>query len=68
MSQISWKSVYNSVDLRSSKVYLLFSAKQSKLDKFIAENHYTEHIQLSKPPITTPVFFIKKKNESLYLV
>ena len=44
MSQISWKLVYDSVDLRSSKVYLSFSAKQYNLDKFIIENHYTKHI------------------------
>ena len=53
---------------RSTKVYLLFSVKQKKLNTFLEENLYTRQIHLSKSPMAAPVFFIKKKNSSLWLV
>jgi len=53
---------------RSTKVYLLFSVKQKKLNTFLEENLYTKQIHLSKSPMAAPVFFIKKKNSSLWLV
>jgi len=51
-----------------SKVYLLSLLEQEKLDAFLEENLRTGRIQPSKSPITAPVFFIKKKNGSLWLV
>jgi len=55
-------------ELKSSKVYLLFSLEQAELDAFLEENLHTGHIRSSKSPIAAPVFFIKKKNGSLWLV
>jgi hypothetical protein len=50
------------------KVYPLALNEQVELDKFIQENLATGRIQLSKSPIASPVFFIKKKDRSLCLV
>ena len=50
------------------KVYFLSLLEQVELDAFLEENLYTGWIWLSKSPVTAPVFFIKKKNSSLYLV
>jgi len=38
------------------------------LDAFLEENLRTGRIRPSKSPITAPVFFIKKKDGSLWLV
>jgi len=51
-----------------SKVYPLSPLKQTELDAFLEENLCTGRIQPSKSPIAAPVFFIKKKDGSLWLV
>ena len=51
-----------------SKVYPLSSLEQEELDAFLEENLYTGQIRPSKSPIAAPVFFIKKKDSSLWLV
>ena len=51
-----------------SKVYPLSPLEQTKLDTFLKENLHTRWIQPSKSPIAAPVFFIKKKDGSLWLV
>ena len=53
---------------KSSKVYPLSLVKQKKLDSFLEENLCTGQICPSKSPMATLVFFIKKKNGSLWLV
>jgi len=53
---------------KSSKVYPLSPVEQKELDTFLEENLCTGRIRLSKSPIAAPVFFIKKKNGSLWLV
>ena len=50
------------------KVYLLSPAKQKELDAFLKENLETGHIRPSKSPMSSLVFFIKKKDGSLRLV
>src|SRR5882724_1566036 len=52
----------------STKVYPLAPVKQKQLDKFLDENLKSQHICLSKSPMASPVFFIKKKDGSLRLV
>ena len=49
------------------KVYLLSLKEQVELDAFLEENLCTRMIHLSKSPLASPVFFIKK-NSSLQLV
>ena len=51
-----------------SKVYPLSPLEQEELDAFLEENLYTGQIRPSKSPIAAPVFFIKKKDSSLWLV
>jgi len=53
---------------KSSKVYLLSPLEQEELDAFLEENLCTRRIRPSKSPIAAPVFFIKKKDGSLWLV
>jgi len=53
---------------KSSKVYPLSPLEQTELDAFLEENLHTGRIRPSKSPITAPVFFIKKKDGSLWLV
>ena len=53
---------------KSSKVYPLSLVEQTELNAFLDENLYTGHICPSKLPMTALVFFIKKKNSSLWLV
>jgi len=53
---------------KSSKVYLLSPLEQTELDAFLEENLHTRQIRPSKSPIAAPVFFIKKKDSSLWLV
>jgi len=53
---------------KSSKVYPLSPLEQTELDTFLEENLRTGRIRPSKSPIAAPVFFIKKKDGSLWLV
>jgi len=53
---------------KSSKVYPLSLLEQTELDAFLEENLRTGRIRPSKSPIAAPVFFIKKKDGSLWLV
>ena len=50
------------------KVYPLAPNEQSKMDEFIQENLSSGRIRPSKSPMASPVFFIKKKDGSLWLV
>jgi len=50
-----------------SKVYPLSLLEQAELDAFLEENLHTGQIQPFKSPIAAPVFFIKKKDGSLWL-
>ena len=42
--------------------------EQKELDQFLKENLETGQIRLSKSPMASPVFFIKKKDGTLWLV
>ena len=53
---------------KSSKVYPLSPVEQKELDSFLEENLCTRQIRPSKSPMVAPVFFIKKKDGSLWLV
>ena len=50
------------------KIYPLSPAEQKELDAFLKENLETGRIRPSKSPMSSPVFFIKKKDGSLRLV
>ena len=50
------------------KIYPSSPTEQKELDIFLRENLETGQIQPSKYPISSPVFFIKKKDSSLRLV
>ena len=47
------------------KVYPLSPVEQKELDAFFKENLETGRIRPSKSPMSSPVFFIKKKDGSL---
>jgi len=53
---------------KSLKVYPLPLVEQKELDSFLEENLHTGRIRPSKSPMAAPVFFIKKKDGSLWLV
>jgi len=53
---------------KSSKVYPLSLVEQKELDSFLEKNLRTGRIHPSKSPMAAPVFFIKKKDGSLWLV
>jgi len=53
---------------KSSKVYPLSPVEQKELDAFLEENLRTGRIRPSKSSMAAPVFFIKKKDGSLWLV
>jgi len=53
---------------RLSKVYPLSLVEQKELHSFLEENLHTGRIYPFKSPIVAPVFFIKKKDSSLWLV
>ena len=55
-------------DLPRSCTFPLSPAEQRELDKFLKENLANGRIQLSKSPVSAPVFFVKKKDGSLRLV
>jgi Reverse transcriptase (RNA-dependent DNA polymerase) len=50
------------------KIYPLAPSEQKELDAFLQENLETRRIRPSKSPMSSPVFFIKKKDGSLRLV
>jgi len=56
------------VEPKSSKVYPLSPLEQMELDAFLEKNLHTGRIRPSKSPIAALVFFIKKKDGSLWLV
>lgn len=51
-----------------SKVYLMPKNKQDELDRFLDESLHKGYITLSKSPMASPVFFVKKKDGKLQLV
>jgi hypothetical protein len=53
---------------KGCKVYPLSVKEQAELDTFLTENLETGRIHQSKSPMASPVFFIKKKDGSLWLV
>ena len=53
---------------KSTKVYPLSPIEQKELDAFLQKNLHTRQIYLFKSSIATLVFFIKKKDSSLWLV
>jgi len=53
---------------KSSKIYPLSPVEQKELDSFLEENLRTGRIRPSKSPMAALVFFIKKKDGSLWLV
>ena len=50
------------------KVYPLSLVEQKELDFFLEGNLHTRQIRPTKSPMAAPVFFIKKKDSSLWLV
>ena len=50
------------------KVYLLAPMEQKELDQFLKENLETGRIHPAKSPMASPVFFIEKKDGTLWLV
>jgi len=52
----------------STKVYPLSPNEQEQLDAFIDDNLASERIRPTKSPMAALVFFIKKKDGSLWLV
>ena len=50
------------------KVYPISLLEQRELDAFIEEGLSTGHIRLSKSPMASPVFFVKKKDGTLQFV
>jgi len=50
------------------KVYPLAPTEQKELDQFLKENLETGWIRPSKSPMASPLFFIKKKDGTLWLV
>ena len=65
----------HSIDLKpdapetlKSKVYPMPLNEQEELDRFITENLKKGYIVLSKSPMASPVFFVKKKNGKLRAV
>ncbi len=54
--------------LPRGRMFPLSPTEQKELDEFLRENLVNGQIHLSKSPIGAPVFFIKKREGSLYLV
>ncbi|KAF7358796.1 Reverse transcriptase-RNase H-integrase [Mycena sanguinolenta] len=50
------------------KVYPISPLEQKELDAFIEEGLATSHIHPSKSPMTSPIFFVKKKDGGLQFV
>src|SRR5882724_5576287 len=69
-----WKKFDNAIELVpdsqafSTKVYPLDPVEQKQLDDLLNENIKSQRICLSKSPMTSPIFFIKKKDRSLCIV
>jgi hypothetical protein len=54
--------------VKGCKVYLITPKEQAEMDEFIHENLQTSRICPSKLPMASPIFFIKKKDGTLWLV
>ena len=52
----------------STKVYPMSLNEQQELDGFLKENFKTHQIHPPKSPMASPVFFVKKKDDSLRFV
>ena len=50
------------------KVYPMSPIEQKELDEFLEENLRKGYVRVSKSPMASPVFFIKKKDGTLRLV
>lgn len=53
---------------KASKLYLLSLQEQQALDNWLKKEFRKDYITKSKSPITTPVFFVQKKDGGLRLV
>jgi hypothetical protein len=53
---------------KGCKVYPIAPKEQAEMDEFIHENLQTGHIRPSKSPMASPIFFIKKKDGTLWLI
>jgi hypothetical protein len=58
----------NAPETLCAKVYPMPVNKQAELDQFLAENLWKGYIVPSKSPMSSPVFFIKKKDGKLWLI
>jgi hypothetical protein len=58
----------NAPETLRAKVYPMLVNKQAELDQFLAENLWKGYIVPSKSPMSSPVFFIKKKDGKLQLI
>jgi hypothetical protein len=56
------------VEPKSCKAYPLSPSEQKEVDEFLQENLATGRIRPSKSPMSSPVFFIKKKDGGLRFV
>jgi len=71
---LNWKSWDYAIELtpgaqpKGCKVYPLSVKEQAEVDTFLTKNLETSHICQSKSPMASPVFFIKKKDGSLWLI
>jgi hypothetical protein len=50
------------------KIYPMSLNEQAELNKFLQENLKKGYIHLSKSPMASPVFFVKKKDGKLHFV
>ena len=51
-----------------AKIYPMSPNEQGELNKFLDEQLEKGYIELSKSPLASPVFFIKKKDGKLQLI
>jgi hypothetical protein len=58
----------NAPETLRAKVYPMPVNKQAELDQFLAENLWKGYIVPLKSPMSSPVFFIKKKDGKLWLI
>jgi hypothetical protein len=58
----------NAPETLRAKVYPMLVNKQAELDQFLAESLWKGYIVPLKSPMSSPVFFIKKKDGKLWLI